>query len=154
MCVRVRSRREQRKRSLEECACVRASSRAMTFNILQKEKKVVFTAAIHRSISRPFSEISKRIFDRLRVDLQIFHTNAIHTTRARLSTSNAHLSLFSYASARARERDSLLLLLLLLLRRKGERAREREREIFFRSVEFLFFFFPQEDEEEEEEEDF
>ena len=137
MCVRVRSRREQRKRSLEECACVRASSRAMTFNILQKEKKVVFTAAIHRSISRPFSEISKRIFDRLRVDLQIFHTNAIHTTR--LSTSNAHLSLFSYASARARERQSSSS--SASASSKERRERERERSSFV-PLNFCSFSFP------------
>ena len=152
MCTRALAQRTEKEISRKSArACVQVVDPFLS--ILQKEKKVVFTAAIHRSISRPFLEISKRIFDSSAcVDLQIFHTNAIHTTR--LSTSNAHLSLFSYASERARERERVS----SSSASSSKERREREKEIFFRSlcvsVEFFFFFFPQEDEEEEEEEDF
>ena len=123
-CARALAQRtEKETRDLEECA-----SRAITLRILQKEKKVVFTAATHRSISRvvPFWKYLNVSLTR---DAWIFKffTNA----NTRLSTSNAHLSFFTRARAHSkgeRERQSLL---LFLLRRKGER--EREREIFFRS---------------------
>ena len=124
-CARALAQRtEKETRDLEECA-----SRAITLRILQKEKKVVFTAATHRSISRrPFLEISKRIFDSRRVDLQIFHErkHALeHIKRA---------PLFFYASARALERRERETVSSSFSSSKERRERERERDLLSFSV--------------------
>ena len=141
------ARTENRERDLSKSAraCVQVVDPFLS--ILQKEKKVVFTAAIHRSISSFFGNILN--VSLTRGSSNFSHERNTHNARAIKHIERAPLSFFLRERARARERQSLLL--RLLLRRKGER--EREREIFFRSVEFLFFFFPQEDEEEEEEEE-
>jgi hypothetical protein len=119
VCVCACARAENRERD-ERSRGVRESSHYFTY--FAKRKKGSF----HRSHTpkhlscRPFLEISKRIFDSRRVDLQIFHErkHALeHIKRA---------PLFFYASARAlerRERDSLFFFFFF----EGK-ARERERE--------------------------
>ena len=135
------ARAENRERDLSKKsarACVQVVDPFLS--ILQKEKKVVFTAAIHRSISRPFLEISKRIFDSSACGSSNF-SHERNTHNALKHIERAPLSFFLRERASERERESLFFICFFF---EGK-ARERKRSSFVRFVfplNFSSFSFP------------
>ena len=119
-------RTEKETRDLEECA-----SRAITLHILQKEKKVVFTAATHRSISRVVL-FWKYLNVSLTRDAWIFKffTNASKHALEHIKRA----PLFFYASARALERRERETVSSSFSSSKERRERERERDLLSFSV--------------------
>ena len=133
--------RERKRREISKSAL--KQSFAITLHILQKEKKVVFTAAIRtpKHLSRPFLEISKRIFDSW-----IF--SHFPRTQTRLIERIKRACLFfdtrahSALTRKERERDVCLFFFFF---EEERRAKERERSSFVLCVSklnFLFSSFP------------